>query len=207
SSRAMKLSRLLAPRKITLRTKSLLPLSLQSIAVAPKSAPPTRRGHSCPRGTNPAGRLRLVRSRQRCTINVPMSFLSSPQRTLLRAVAQLGYSNPFLPERVEIERAALGTEFVEGEPVWSYRVEQPGPRENVWRIQAKLEPVAEQVRARLQGGVETREPDLVLYEDAVLSLLYTRYYRPIYDAGFSPAGRADAGRWRFYSRFLDDWKH
>src|ERR1039457_1398753 len=103
------------------------------------------------------------------TINVRMPFLSGTQRALPRAVSQLVYCNPFLTERVEFERAALGAEFVEGEPVWSYRVEHPGPRENHWRIQGRLEPVAEQVRARLLEGVEAREPDLVLYEDAVLS--------------------------------------
>src|SRR5580704_15585994 len=101
------------------------------------------------------------------TIDVPMPFLSGTQRALLRAVSQLGYCNPFLPERVEFERAALGAEFVEGEPVWSYHVEQPGPRENHWRIQGRLEPVAEQARARLQEGAEAQESDLVLYEDAV----------------------------------------
>jgi transcriptional regulator with AAA-type ATPase domain len=137
-----------------------------------------------------------------------MPFLSGTQRALLRAVSQLGYCNPFLPERVEFERTALGAEFVEGEPVWSYHAEQPGPRENHWRIQGRLEPVAEQVRARLEEGVEAGDPDLVLYEDAVLSLLYTRYYRSLYDAGFGPgAAKSDPGRWRFYARFRDDWRH
>jgi hypothetical protein len=136
-----------------------------------------------------------------------MPFLTATQRAFFSAVSQLGHCNPFLPERVEFERAALGSEFVEGEPVWSYRAEHPGPRENHWRIQSRLEPVAEQVRARLQEGVEAAEPDLVLYEDAVLSLLYTRYYREFYDAGFGRAAKSDHGRWRFYSRFRDDWRH
>lgn len=137
-----------------------------------------------------------------------MAFLSGTQRALLRAVSQLGYCNPFLPERVELERAALGDEFVEGEPVWSYRIEHPAPRENVWRIHGRLEPMAEQVRARLRDGVEAPEADLVLYEDAVLHLLYTRYYRTFYDTGFGPgAAKSDPGRWRFYTRFLADWQH
>src|ERR1035441_2075961 len=123
-----------------------------------------------------------------------MPFLSASQRSLLRAVAGLGYCNPFLPERVKWERVALGAEFVEGEAVWSYRIDRPQPRENVGRILAKLEPVAEQLRARLaqsagarepdlvpatrspalQGdqSAGAREPDLVLYEDAILYLLY-----------------------------------
>jgi transcriptional regulator with AAA-type ATPase domain len=142
-----------------------------------------------------------------------MAFLSGAQRELLRAVSQLAYCNPFLTERVAFERAVLGGEFVEGEPVWSYRVEQPGPRENVWRILRRLEPVAEQLREGLREGAPAREHDLVLYEDAVLHLLYTRYYRSFYDAGFGPDSAGNdpakpvAGRWRFYANFLADWRH
>ena len=130
-----------------------------------------------------------------------MVFISGTQRPLLKAASQLAYCNPFLPERVQLERAALGAEFVEGEPVWSYRAERPEPRANVWRLLAMLEPVAEALRARLCEGVEAREQDLVLYEDAVLQLLYTRYYRNFYEAGPGP------GRWRFYANFLEDWRH
>ena len=137
-----------------------------------------------------------------------MAFLSPVQRALLKAVSKLGYGNPFLPERVQSERAVLGGDFVEGEPVWSYRIDQPGPRANVWRIQERLEPVVEQLRARLGEGTEAGEQDLVLYEDAALQVLYTRYYRSFYDAGFGPgAARPDAGRWLFYGNFQADWRH
>ena len=36
-----------------------------------------------------------------------MAFLTAAQRSFLQAVSQLGYANPFLPERVELERAVL----------------------------------------------------------------------------------------------------
>ena len=74
-----------------------------------------------------------------------MSFVTPAQRALLQAVSRLGYANPFLPERVELERAVLGNEFIEGELVWSYRAEHPEPRANVWRIVARLEPLVEQL--------------------------------------------------------------
>ncbi|HEY1337734.1 MAG TPA: sigma 54-interacting transcriptional regulator [Bryobacteraceae bacterium] len=136
-----------------------------------------------------------------------MSFLSPAQRIMLRAVSQLAYCNPFLPERVECERAVLGPAFVEGEPVWSYRGAEQGPRQNVWRVYERLEPVLEAARDCLASGAEAREPDLVLYEDSVLHFLYTRYYRNFFDAGFGPgAGRRDGGRWRFYQNYLADWK-
>jgi transcriptional regulator with AAA-type ATPase domain len=128
-----------------------------------------------------------------------MAFLSRSERAFLQAVSQLAYCNPFLPERVSLERAALGDDFVEGEPVWSLPVTQPErPRANVWRIVERLEPLAEQLRARLATA---REEDAGLYEDAVLHLLYQRYYSRIAGAGASP------GRWRFYEEFLADWRH
>src|ERR1039457_7398360 len=102
-----------------------------------------------------------------CTFldQVAMTFLTSSQRTLLQGVSRLGYANPFLPERVELERAVLGGEFMEGEPVWSYRAEHPEPRANVWRIVARLAPVVEQLGEKLRGGVSAREQELGLYEE------------------------------------------
>ena len=55
-----------------------------------------------------------------------MAFLSRSERTLLHAVSQLAYCNPFLPERVGWERAAQGGDFMEGEPEWSLPVEHRG---------------------------------------------------------------------------------
>src|SRR3984893_2163916 len=98
-----------------------------------------------------------------------MSFLSRNESAFLRAVSQLAYCNPFLPERVKCERAALGPDFVEGEPVWSLPVDQPErPRANVWRIVERLEPLAEQLRRRLVAAA--RAEGFGLYGGCVLHL-------------------------------------
>lgn len=123
----------------------------------------------------------------------------------MQNVSLLGYANPFLPQRVELERAILGAEFVEGEPVWSYRAEHPEPRANVWHIVAKLEPLVGQLGSRLRGGVAANHQDLALYEDAALQILYQRCYPKFYAAGFG-SEQANPSRWRFYSEFLADWR-
>ena len=106
-----------------------------------------------------------------------MDFLTADRRRMLEAVSRLAYCNPFLPERMELERAVLGEAFEEGEPVWSQQVDDPDrPRPNVWRIAERLEPLLNELNAGLHGGAKTRERDLVLYEDAALALLYQRYY-------------------------------
>jgi transcriptional regulator with AAA-type ATPase domain len=134
-----------------------------------------------------------------------MAFLSPSQRALLQSVSRLGHVNPFLPDRIASERAVLGDDFLEGEPVWSYRAEHPEPRANVWRVLAKLEPLVEHLRTRLAAGIETRERDLELYEDATLHLLYQRCYPKFYAAGFG-AEQQNPSRWRFYGEFLVDWR-
>src|SRR4051812_43983330 len=128
-----------------------------------------------------------------------MQFLSKSERAFLASVSRLAYCNPFLPERIACERAALGTEYVEGEPVWSLPVDQPErPRANVWKIVARLEPLAEQLRVRLREGAHAGPEALVLYEDVILHLLYQRYSARFFAA-------AGAGRWRFYQEYLGDW--
>jgi len=92
-----------------------------------------------------------------------MVFISGTHRQLLESYAQLGYCNPFLPDRMRLERAVLGSEFKEGEAVWSYRAEEPQPRENIGRLQRRVGPALETVRSRLKGreGSEPAPRDLV----------------------------------------------
>jgi hypothetical protein len=42
-----------------------------------------------------------------------MSLLTPSEWAIAEAIASIGYTNPFLPERIELEKKALGTEFVE----------------------------------------------------------------------------------------------
>ncbi len=46
-----------------------------------------------------------------------MALLNSTDWKCAEAIAGIGYCNPFLPERVELERQALGARFVEGPSV------------------------------------------------------------------------------------------
>jgi len=137
-----------------------------------------------------------------------MTPLSTSQRAFLETVSRLGYCNPFLPERVEWELEALGLDFVEADAVWSQPVDDPDrPRANVTRIVARLEPLAELMRNELADSGAPGGHDLTLYEDAVLFLIYHRYYQRFFEAGFGAASGTGPARWRFYRDFLSDWQH
>jgi len=137
-----------------------------------------------------------------------MTFLSSSERGFLRAASNLAFCNPFLPERLRHERAALGAECVEDEPVWSFSVDEPDRRRAiVWRIAARMEELCPRLRRKLTTGVAANRQDLMLYEEAVLSLLYQRYYARFFEAEFGTAREAGAARWRFYEQFRADWAY
>ena len=135
---------------------------------------------------------------------VYMLFLNPPERAFLKTVVQFAYCNPFLPEHTEFERAALGPDFIEGEPVWSQQVSDPEkPRENVWRILKKLEPLALELRRRLMAGANPRSEDLLLYEEAIFHLLYQHFYPKFYAADLP--GKRTATHWAFYHDFHREW--
>jgi transcriptional regulator with AAA-type ATPase domain len=130
-----------------------------------------------------------------------MAFLETSERTFLKSVSQFAYCNPFLPEHSVFEKEILGPDYLEGEPVWSQQVKDPQkPRENVWLIFKKLEPFVQELRRRLLVSATTRADDLILYEDAVLHVLYQRYYPKFYKA----KGRF-LHEYAFYNEFLVDW--
>lgn len=134
-----------------------------------------------------------------------MQFLTDRDRSFLDAVACLASSNPFLPEHTTFERIALGSDFIEGEPLWSLPVHEPErPRANIWLIADRLEQLMPAMRGRLLA-MRPYSVDLLRYQDGVLRLLYQRYYPQFYAAAFSASARP-AGRWQFYHEYLADWQ-
>lgn len=138
-----------------------------------------------------------------------MPFINNDERAFLQTVAKLGYCNPFLPERVAYEREALGAEFVEGEAVWSFRVDDSRtPRANNTALARRVEGLVEQLRGRLARGMRATTVELGLYEDAALFLLFHRTQTHFYTVIMQDQPqRSTLRRFAFYSEFLDDWEH
>lgn len=138
-----------------------------------------------------------------------MAFLSDSDRAFLRTVTKLAYCNPFLPERIEYEREALGHDFCEAGPVWSIRVDDPDqPRVNLARIANRLESACRNLKELIAGGDEVSDHDLELYEAAVLFRLYRGYEGSLHGAIVAELeGKSAQGRFNFYADFLRDWQH
>jgi Sigma-54 interaction domain len=121
-----------------------------------------------------------------------MSLLTTAERQFLEAVCRVAFSNPFLPERIEFERAALGDEFEAGKStVWSRLADVEQVQPNVERLAARAAGIVDAVRARLVDGKRGSAMELALYEDAALYMLYDRF-RPQLQAVLRPALDASA---------------
>lgn len=127
-----------------------------------------------------------------------MPILPARDRRFLESVANLGYCNPFLPERVELERAALGRDFVDEGPIWSPSVSEPGAtRPNIVGLDQKLPAAIEAAREKLGAARDLAADELAIYEECVHTMLYHRYYEAFVNA---------RRNYRFYRAFLEDWK-
>jgi DNA-binding NtrC family response regulator len=126
-----------------------------------------------------------------------MGVFSSRERHFLSAVANIAYSNPFLPERIVFEKEALGREFKGAGPIWSASVDDPeATPPNVTAIYAKLGDAVEIAHKKLAASVDLDREELRIYEESVHYLLYQRYYRDFIGSNCKCS---------FYRRFLEDW--
>jgi transcriptional regulator with AAA-type ATPase domain len=116
---------------------------------------------------------------------VQLVDMPSPDRRSLESLTALATCNPFLPERVELERAALGAAFEEVSPVWSKRLDRQNP--NVVKLAGKAEATASSLRERFASGTRPPLEDQRLYEELVFYVLYYRFEARLRDAMSSTA--------------------
>ena len=133
------------------------------------------------------------------------------ERHFARAVSRIAYDNPFAPERIESERAALGRDFTEGSPVWSadgIELERQGfhrERPNVIRLRDLTWQSALALRTRLDGPrTGLSADDLSLYEDLCLYALFARYELSLYELAVDESG--EARKVGFYPAFKRDFE-
>ena len=129
-----------------------------------------------------------------------MAFLTGSDRTLAEAISRLAYCNPFLPERIECERQALGDAFVPGGTLW-HATGDPEPPPNVFALRERAGALSERLAARLAEQARPGAEDLQLYEDVVIYMLFARYDDDFYGLIDERAATVAVG---FYRRFRQD---
>ena len=135
-----------------------------------------------------------------------MAILSRGEAESARALAAIPFANPFLEERIELERRALGPGY---RTVGKVLRARPGASSQLFPEIGRIWSLTERVVARLREGIvagEADEAEIRLYEDLVLYRLYQVHandleslIRPLEQGGRCAVPAA------FWRRYEDDF--
>ena len=137
-----------------------------------------------------------------------MAFLDRSEKSFLQTVSDTTYCNIFSPQRVEYEKRLLGLDYVELGSAWSLDIDDADrPLVNDWKVNERVEAMASGLRNRLANRAGASRHELVLYEDAIVYLLYHRYVTQLTEAAFGQGSPPAGKRWQFYREYLREWVH
>jgi DNA-binding NtrC family response regulator len=136
--------------------------------------------------------------------NAP-GLLPPSERIFAEAIEKVNAANPFLPERIAAEHAALGSSFIETGAAWNTRPPSSESHINVLRITERCGELIERVRRETAADAKISPVEWTLYEEVVIYWLYqtyaTRFDRVILAA---LEGKGEGGRVEFFPAFRAD---
>lgn len=133
-----------------------------------------------------------------------MAFVSPAERPVLEAYSKLSYCNPFMPERIQLEREVLGREFIWTDDAWHKRADRDGVPPNVDQMTRRAQELADAIRGRLieRGGASDRE--LSLYEDLCIYFLYNVHHPNLWALCLQEEGEGARRNAPFFNEFRAD---
>ena len=135
-----------------------------------------------------------------------MSILSNRDLKVAEAIGQIGYCNPFLPERRALERSALGGDFCCADPVINFPPDADLATifPNFTALRERAEVLSETMRSRLLCGTTPTDRELRIYHNMALYLLYNRHMSYLDTVATTPAERARTAQssvaWKDFQR-------
>lgn len=135
-----------------------------------------------------------------------MAILSSRDLQVAEAIGQIGYCNPFLPERLELERAALGRDFCCADPVINLppNADLQTIFPNFVALRERAQVLSETMRRKLLSGAIPSERELRIYQNMAMYLLYNRHMSYLDTVAATPAEGAKSAQssaaWKDFQR-------
>ncbi len=126
------------------------------------------------------------------------------ERTLAETIAELSFANPFLPNRVELEKLALGNQFDPNtRPFWSWSLNDELDRPNVVKLTSQVLSLTESTRTKLLTSAQATDDELLLYSDLVWYVLYYEHFAKRVN---QPANtKAETSAWERFLESVDYW--
>lgn len=132
-----------------------------------------------------------------------MLFTKS-ERKFAQAVSKLAFANPFLPERIELEKVALGKQFDPAtRPHWSWTLDDETDRPNILLLERLVLDLTTKLRAKIGSTDSIAPDDFQLYDDLAL---YVVYYKTI--TGSTADGKSDSrveANWHNFRKEFEYW--
>ena len=134
-----------------------------------------------------------------------MSVLNEEERNFLECVARVSLANPFLGERIDYERQALGRDFDESQANWNLLGDDPETQQaNTGKIAERAYVIIAAIQKQLKKGAALSRQELQLYEDTVLFLLYYYYAQRFKEIIINPRkGQV----YEYFKEFTHYWRH
>jgi transcriptional regulator with AAA-type ATPase domain len=138
-----------------------------------------------------------------------LRFADAEEVAGLRAFHTLSECNPFLRERVEAERVALGDRYIDHGTVWHVDASIDGANPNVPRLNERAEALSAELRERLARGARATPEQLAGYRGLVFYVLFERFRSDFFGWMTGEGGDADAGPAvaAVYGRYRRDFEH
>jgi transcriptional regulator with AAA-type ATPase domain len=134
-----------------------------------------------------------------------MSLLNGEQQKFLECVVRISYANPFLGERIDYERQALGSDFDESQANWNLLGDDPATQQaNTRKIAERAYVIVAVIQRQLKIGGAASRIELKLYEDTVLFLLYYYYAQRFKESIVNPQKDQN---YEFFKEFTHYWRH
>jgi transcriptional regulator with AAA-type ATPase domain len=133
-----------------------------------------------------------------------LGLLKPEDQAYLETVARINYANPFLPERIKLERDALGADFDESRGNWNLLGDAPEFLQiNTAKIMEKAYLIITQFNKKLREGGQPTSRELELYEDTGLFLLYHVYVQKFKEDILNPQS---GQQYKYFSEFKRYWE-
>ena len=134
-----------------------------------------------------------------------MALLNPDEQKFLESVVKVSYANPFLTERIDYERQALGADFDESQAAWNLLGDDPETQQaNTRKIAERAYVIIARMQPQLKKGLDTSHKELKLYEDTVLFLLYYYYAQRFKDRIVNPQKDQP---YDYFTEFRHYWRH
>ena len=134
-----------------------------------------------------------------------MAILNAEDHSFLKFVAKVSHANPFLAERINYERRALGPEFDESQANWNLLGDDPETQQvNTRKIAERAYSIIAGIQPQLKKGAAAGRKELQLYEDTVLFLLYYYYAQRFKDSIVNPQKDQI---YDYFKEFTHYWRH